>query len=93
MNSKFIQISVDKFNEFILECLPKHHASDSLLNELGFRSFHALDSFKKNFINDILENYYGIHFSGTETINNNLYYKLLVTDKKLCTFFLLKYGG
>lgn len=94
MNSTFIEISADKFHEFIIENLPKHQTSASLLNELSYQRFHSMTSFKKNFINEILNNYYGIHYVGIASTNDqNINYKLSVTDKKLCTFFLLKYGS
>lgn len=94
MNSTFIEIAADKFHEFIVENLPKHQASASLANELNYQKFHSLNSFKKNFINEILNTYYGIHYVGIATTNDqNLMYKLSVTDRNLCTFFLLKYGG
>lgn len=94
MNSTFIQITADKFHEFIIENLPKHQASAQLINELTYQRFHSMNSFKKNFINEILNNYYGIHYVGIACTNDqNIIYKLSVTDKKLCTFFLLKYGS
>jgi len=80
INSTFIEVSADKFHEFIMENLPKHHTSESLITELSFQKFHAINS------------YYGIHYVGTAA-NETLTYKLSVTDKKLCTFFLLKYGN
>jgi hypothetical protein len=92
----FIEVGADRFQEFILDALPKHHTSPSLLDELSFHRFHGLDAFKKDFINEILNNYYGMHYVG---LVNNKYrdldfkYKLAVTDKKLCTFFLLKYAN
>jgi hypothetical protein len=92
INSTFIEVTADKFHEFIIENLPKHHTSESLINELSFQKFHSINSFKKDFINEILNNYYGIHYVGTAA-NETLTYKLSVTDKKLCTFFLLKYGN
>jgi hypothetical protein len=92
INSTFIEVSADKFHEFIIENLPKHHTSESLINELSFQKFHAINSFKKDFINEILNNYYGIHYVGT-TANATLTYKLSVTDRRLCTFFLLRYGN
>ena len=92
INSTFIEITADKFHEFIIENLPKHHSSHSLINELSFQKFHVMNSFKKDFINEILNNYYGIHYVGT-TDGTTLTYKLSVTDKKLCTYFLLKYAN
>lgn len=94
--STFIEVSADRFQEFILDALPKHHTSASLLDELSFHKFHSLGSFKKDFINQILNNYYGMHYVGL--VNGNFRdldfkYKLAVTDKKLCTFFLLKYAN
>jgi hypothetical protein len=93
MSPNFIEVPSDKFHEFILDALPKHHSSQSFLEELNYRKFHTMDSFKKNFINEILNNYYGIHFIGSELTSTNLNYKFTVTNKKLCTFFLLKYGS
>lgn len=94
MNSTFIEIAADKFHEFIVENLPKHQASAQLINELSYQRFHSMTSFKKNFINEILNNYYGIHYVGIAATNDqNLIYKLSVTDRKLCTFFLLRYGN
>lgn len=94
MNSTFIEIGADKFHEFIIENLPKHQASAHLINELTYQRFHSMNSFKKNFINEILNNYYGIHYVGIASTNDqNLIYKLSVIDRKLCTFFLLKYGS
>jgi hypothetical protein len=89
----FIEITADKFHEFIIESLPKHHASQSLIDELSYHKFHTMNSFKKNFINEILNNYYGIHYVGCELGTGNLNYKLSVLDKTLCTYFLLKYGN
>ena len=95
MNPTFVEISAEKFNEFIIENLPKHNlASTSFINDLAYQKFHSLNSFKKDFINEILNNYYGIHYVGIATTNDqNLVYKLSVTDKNLCTFFLLRYGS
>jgi hypothetical protein len=93
--STFINISVDKFHEFILEILPKHVTSQNLIDELGYHRFHTLNSYKKDFINEIMNNYYGMHYVGlvTDAPTESLKYKLTVTDTKLCTFFLLKYGN
>jgi hypothetical protein len=96
MSSTFIEITADKFHEFIIENLPKHQTSESLITELSYQRFHSMTSFKKNFINEILNNYYGIHYVGivnNSPKDNSLTYKLSVTDKKLCTFFLLKYAN
>ncbi len=96
MSSTFIEITADKFHEFIIENLPKHQTSESLLTELTYQRFHSMSSFKKNFINEILNNYYGIHYvgiAGSKAGDNLLTYKLSVTDKKLCTFFLLRYAS
>jgi hypothetical protein len=95
MSSTFISITADKFHEFLIENLPKHHTSDSLINELSFQKFHSINSFKKDFINEILNNYYGIHYAGIsdKPKDEPLSYKLTVTDRKLCTFFLLKYAS
>jgi hypothetical protein len=96
MNSTFIEVTADKFHEFLIENLPKHQTSNSLINELSYQKFHSMSSFKKNFINEILNNYYGIHYVGIADVslkNNFLSYQLSVTDKKLCTFFLLKYAS
>ena len=90
MQGNFITIHEDKFNEFLIEILPKHHANPSAVTgALQYQKFHKLDEFKKKFINQILENYHGIHFFGTCEDG----YKLEVTDKKLCTFFMLKYAS
>ena len=90
----FIQISVDKFHQFLFEVLPKHLSSNQLIDELTFHRFHTLNSFKKNFINEVLNNYYGIHYVGlTNDHNADILYKLQVSDKKLCTFFMLKYAN
>lgn len=93
-NSTFIEITSEKFHEFLFEVIKKHITSDTLLTELNFHKFHTLNSFKKDFLNEILNNYYGIHYVGIAGISvrePELRYKLSVTDKKLCTFFLLKY--
>ena len=92
--STFITVPIYKFQEFILECLKKHNASQALTDSLIYHRFHQLDSFKKQFINEILNNYYGIHYVGlVPDTHHDLLYKLQVTDKKLCTFFLLKYAN
>jgi hypothetical protein len=96
MNSTFIEIAADKFHEFLIENLPKHQASANLVSELAHQRFHSMSSFKKNFINEILNNYYGIHYVGMANISlkdNFFTYQLSVTDRNLCTFFLLKYGS
>jgi hypothetical protein len=94
MNSTFIEIAADKFQEFIIENLPKHQTSANLVDELSYQKFHSMNSFKKNFINEILNSYYGIHYVGISSKNDqNLIYKLSVTDRNLCTFFLLRYGN
>jgi hypothetical protein len=94
MNSTFIEIAADKFHEFITENLPKHQTSINLVNEFAYQRFHSMNSYKKDFINEILNTYYGIHYVGIATTNDqSLKYKLSVTDKNLCTFFLLKYGA
>ena len=93
-NSTFIEITSDKFHEFLNEVVKKHLSSDFLATELSYHKFHTLNSYKKDFINEILNNYYGIHYVGIAGISARepeLRYKLTVTDKKLCTFFLLKY--
>lgn len=91
----YIELTSEKFNEFLMEALPKHQISDALTTELTYQKFHNLNSYKKNYINDILNNYYGMHYSGlvSDSEQNTLKYKLSVVDKKLCTFFLIKYGG
>lgn len=95
MNSTFIEITSDKFHEFLIENLPKHQTSQSLITELSYQKFHSINSFKKDFINEILNNYYGIHYVGLSDHSKDqpLSYKLSVTDRKLCTFFLLKYAN
>ena len=52
MRSTFIEVAADKFHEFIIESLPKHQASQSLIDELGHQRFHAMNSYKKDYINE-----------------------------------------
>jgi hypothetical protein len=92
-DSIFIEVTADKFHEFIMEVMPKHVTSENLISELNFHRFHSLSSFKKDFINEIMNNYYGMHYVGMNNSNSEIKYKLTVVDKKLCTFFLLKYGS
>ena len=49
MRSTFIEVAADKFHEFIIESLPKHQASQSLIDELGHQRFHAMNSYKKDY--------------------------------------------
>lgn len=93
MRSTFIEVAADKFHEFIIESLPKHQASQSLIDELGHQRFHAMNSYKKDYINEILTNYYGLNYVGVVADRTAVIYKLRVSDKKLCTYFLLKYGN
>jgi len=92
--STFISVPIDKFNEFIVEALTEHKASKSLIDQVAYHKFHQLNSFSKQFINEIINNYYGIHYVGLiPDSQHDLIYKLQVIDKKLCTFFLLKYAN
>ena len=50
MRSTFIEVAEDKFHEFIIESLPKHQASQSLIDELGHQRFHAMNSYKKDYM-------------------------------------------
>ena len=92
-NPTLIEVGSDKFHEFLIEVLPKHHASQSIIDELNFRRFHNINSFKKNFINEILNNYYGMHYVGMSSSISESSYQLSVINKNLCTFFLLKYAN
>jgi hypothetical protein len=95
IGNTFIEVDIQKFHDFFLESLPKHNISQSLVDELIYHKFHSLNSFKKNYFNEIFNNYYGMHYVGlvVDSANESLKYKLQVTDKKLCTFFLLKYAS
>jgi hypothetical protein len=86
--SIFIEVTADKFHEFIMEVMPKHVTSENLISELNFHRFHLLSSFKKDFINDIMNNYSGMLYVGMNNSISEIKYKLTVVDKKLCTFFL-----
>jgi hypothetical protein len=88
MDDALIEIDSEKFNSFLMEIAPEHNFSDSFLQYISHRRLHRLDSFQKNYINQVLENYYGLHYMA----QNNTNYILSVTNKKLCAFFRIKYG-
>ena len=89
MSDTLIEVNSEKFNSFLLEVIPIHHANaDSFLSYLSYKKLHALDSFQKAYVNEVLENYYGIHYMAQNKEN----YLLSVTNKKLCAFFKIKYG-
>lgn len=91
--NSFIQVLPEKFHEFLNEILPLHNVSSLISDELVFRKFHLLSSYKKDFINEILKNYYGMYYIGFDSSSQNAKYQFSVIDKKLCTFFLLKYDS
>jgi hypothetical protein len=87
MNEDLIEVDSEKFNSFLVEIAPEHNFSESFSQYILHRKLHRLDSFQKNYINEILENYYGVHF----LVQKNENYILSVTNRKLCTFFKIKY--
>jgi len=89
--NNFIEVYPEKFHEFLNEILPIHNVSSLIIDELAHRRFHHLSSFKKDFINEILKNYYGMYYIGFGAMSQDSKYQFSVVDKKLCTFFLLKY--
>ena len=92
MKETFIEIDCTKFNDFLSKVMPNHHSNcNDLLNYLIYKKLHGLDVFQKNYINQVLENYYGIHFKGISPRDKEKYF-FSVTDKKLCTFFKIQYG-
>jgi hypothetical protein len=89
MNDTLIEVDSDKFNCFLVEVIPHHHKdADNFVAYLKARQLHKLDSFQKAYVNEVLENYYGLHYMAQNKKN----YILSVTNKKLCAFFKLKYG-
>ncbi len=89
MEETLIEVDCEKFNAFLIESMPEHHKdADNFIPYLAFRKLHKLDSFQKAYVNQILENYYGLHYMAQKNEN----YVLSVTNKKLCAFFKIKYG-
>lgn len=89
MNETFIEVDSEKFNSFLIEVIPEHHQdAHNFVSYLTYRKLHKLDSFQKEYVNQILENYYGLHYMAQKNEN----YILSVTNKKLCAFFKIKYG-
>jgi hypothetical protein len=91
MKQYFLEIDCEKFNKFLIEALTKHQSSELLMNELNNRAFHLMNSYKKDFVNSLLNTYYGIQYIGLSQQENKdpIKYKIGVVDKKLSTFFLI----
>jgi hypothetical protein len=91
MKDLFIEIDSEKFNNFLVEVFPKHHSnSEGFLHYIMHRKMHGLDAFQKNYLNEVLENYYGIHYTGI-SVKNKDNYTFSVVDKKLCSFLKIKF--
>lgn len=89
MEETLIEVDSEKFNAFLIESILEHHKdADNFVSYLAYKKLHKLDSFQKAYVNQILENYYGLHYMAQKNEN----YILSVTNKKLCAFFKIKYG-
>lgn len=80
------EIPADAFNLFF----EKEYASHNVNSSSFCEPFHKFSEFKKNFANQFLENYYGIHYIGMLKESNN--YKFTIVNKRLYTTAKLKFG-
>jgi len=81
----FVEIPLDNFNSFFEKEYLNHNKSASY-----YETFHKMSEFKKSYANQILENYYGLHYMGLVQDNNS--YKFTVLNKKLYSIAKLKFG-
>lgn len=82
----FVDIPIENFTDFLKLNYPKHNNNTQYDYHL-----HTWNSFQKNFANEILESYYGLHYLGI-CPQNNSNYRFEVVNKKLYTIAKLKFN-
>jgi hypothetical protein len=81
----FVEIPSELFNTFFEKEYLNHNQ-----NTFFHTPFHKLSEFKKIYANQLLENYYGIHYVGLNSESNT--YKFTIINKKLYSIAKLKFG-
>lgn len=81
----FVEVPIDIFNSFFEKEYSNHNK-----NSPYYEPFHKLSEFKKSYANQLLENYYGLHYMGLGKDRDS--YKFTVVNKKLYSIAKLKFG-
>jgi hypothetical protein len=80
-----VEISIENFNSFFEKEYLNHNKSASY-----YETFHKMSEFKKSYANQLLENYYGLHYMGI--CNDNGKYRFQIMSRKLYSIAKLKFG-
>ena len=86
MRPLIVDVPIEIFTKFFSDICKKHYA----IEQYEFR-LHRLNSYQKNYANEILESYYGMHYAGISPKNSENYC-FSVVDKKLYMAAKLKFG-
>lgn len=86
MSLLFVEIPIENFTDFFKEVFLKHNKNSQYDYYL-----HRWNSFQKNYANEVLESYYGLHYLGISP-QNNLNYKFEIVNKKLYSIVKLKFN-
>lgn len=86
MRPFIVEIPIENFTKFFEGIHNNHHNGQQHDYYL-----HRLNSYQKNYSNQILESYYGLHYMGISQNDKNNYC-FSITDKKLYLTSKLKFG-
>ena len=86
MSSLFVDIVIESFTNFFQEVYIKHNKNQTYDIQL-----HRWNSFQKNYANEILEAYYGLHYLGMCPQDPSKY-RFEIVNKKLYSIVKLKYN-